>query len=79
MNIAIDALAFAAAHHPEFWDGHSGDDVPNIKVSDQGAFAREVALAINAEGEDGSTPLTRMLDKAMKSAVESGCEGVDHD
>jgi len=38
-----------------------------------------VARAINAEGEDGSTLLTRMLDAAILKAVESGCEGVDHE
>ena len=35
--------------------------------------------ALNAEDEDGSTLLTRMLDEAIMQAVEDGCDGVDHD
>lgn len=79
MSIGAEALAFAAANHPEFWDGKSGPGIPNIKVDDPAAFAREVCAAINREDEDGSTLLTRMLDKAVSLAVESGCDGVDHD
>jgi len=79
MGIGADALAFAAASHPEYWDGKSGPDVPNIKVDGPADFAREVCAAINREDEDGSTLLTRMLDKAISMAVESGCDGVDHD
>ena len=81
INIVIDAdlLAFAAEAHPDYWDGVSGPEMPNIKVSDPAIFAREVCAAINMEDEDGSTMLTRMLDKAISVAVESGCEGVDHD
>lgn len=79
MSIGAEILAFAAANHPEYWDGKSGLDVPNIKVDDPAAFARAVCAAINREDEDGSTLLTRMLDKAISLAVEEGCDGVDHD
>ena len=78
MGISIGELRFAAEQHPDFWDGKSGISVPNIKITDAQEFALEVARAINAEAEDGSTLLTRMLDKAISKAVESGCEGVDH-
>ena len=78
MSIGVDTLAFAAANHPEFWDGVSGLGVPNIKVDNVGVFAREVCAMINREDEDGSTLLTRMLDKAIFLAVEQGCDGVDH-
>lgn len=80
MSIGNDILAFAAAHHPDFWDGESGADVPNIRVTDPIAFAKEVARAINEEdGNDGSTRLTRFLDGAIAHAVQQGCEGVDHE
>jgi len=78
-QIGMATLSCAAAAHPDFWDGESGASTPNIKVIDPHVFAVEVANEINAEGEDGSTLLTRMLDAAMKAAVENGCEGVEHD
>lgn len=79
MGIGMKVLAFAAENHPDFWDGESDMDVPNIKITDVQEFALEVARAINDEAEDGSTLLTRMLDAAIAKAVEDGCDGVDHD
>lgn len=78
LSIGANVLRYAAEAHPDFWDGQSGPDVPNIKITDLAAFSREVAGAINREDEDGSTLLTRMLDEAVRDAVENGCEGVDH-
>lgn len=77
--IGFDELAFAAANHPDFWDGESGTDVPNIKIIDSKTFAKEVAAALENEEEDGSSLITQLLDDAIKAAVEDGCEGVDHD
>ena len=79
MGIGMRTLCFAAEQHPDFWDGVSGISVPNIKITDVQEFAHAVVAAINEEAEDGSTLLTRMLDKAIAKAVESGCEGVDHE
>lgn len=79
MRIGVETLRFAAENHEEFWDGESGTDVPAIKITNSVIFAQEVVLAINEEAEDGSTLLSRMLDEAIKQAVENGCEGVDHD
>lgn len=79
MGIGMKVLGFAAENHPDFWDGESGIDVPNIKITDRQEFARSVADAINDEAEDGSTLLTRMLDAAIAKAVEDGCDGVEHD
>lgn len=78
MAIAASVLRVAAEQHPDFWNGHSSPDEPNIKITDLDVFTREVASAINEEAEDGSTLLTRMIDEAVRNAVESGCEGVDH-
>jgi len=79
ISIGVGVLCFAADNHPDFWDGESGPEVPNIKITNAQDFAREVMFAINAESEDGSTLLTRMLDEAIAKAVESGCDGVDYD
>jgi len=77
MGIGRNVLKFAAENHPDFYDVRL--DGPNIKITNAAVFAREVMYAINAENEDGSTLLTDMLDKAIKQAVENGCEGVDYD
>ena len=77
--VSGNVLRFAAETHQELWDGESGPDVPVVKITDQREFAFAVAAAINAEDEDGSTMLTRMLDEAIVAAVEDGCDGVDHD
>jgi hypothetical protein len=77
LGIGLDTLRFAAEAHPDFWDGESGTDVPNIRITDMGVFAKDVVRAINDEAEDGSTLLTSMLDEAIKQAVEDGSEGAD--
>jgi len=43
-----------------------------LKITDEAAFARSVANALNSEKEDGSTPITRMLDKAFEHVIEWG-------
>lgn len=78
MSIGSQVLASAAAHHPDYWDPERRPDGPNIIVTNARVFAREVVAAINDEDEEGGTLLSRMLDRAMAEAVESGCEGVDH-
>jgi hypothetical protein len=77
IRIGVSTLANAAAHHPEFWDGESGLDKPNIPVTDKILFARAVLMELQAEEEDGTTMLQELLDEAMKRAVENGCDGID--
>lgn len=76
IEIGLDTLKFCAENHPAFWDGESDDTKPNIPVNDAVVFGREVCRAMNDEGEDGSTLVTRMVDAAIERAVEGGCEGV---
>lgn len=78
MGIGKAVLRFAAENHPYFYEPDARPLTPNLKITDETVFAREVALEINREREDGSTMLTDMLDEAVKRAVENGCEGVDH-
>ena len=59
--ISGGVLRFAAETHQGLWDGESGPDVPVVKITDQREFAFAVAEAINAEDEDGSTLLTRIM------------------
>lgn len=79
VSVPKKVLKGATENHPDFWDGESGTDQPNVKIDDMTAFTKEVLRVINDEREDGSTLLTDLLDTAIKNAVENGCEGVDHD
>lgn len=76
--IPLENLRYAAEHHPGL-DETSDEMVPVLKITDLETFAKDVVLAINAEAEDGSTPLIRLLDAAIVEAVESGSEGIDGD
>jgi hypothetical protein len=76
--IPLENLRFAAEHHPGL-DETADERVPTLKIIDLETLAKDVVLAINAEAEDGSTPLIRMFDAAIVEAVESGTEGIDPD
>lgn len=73
IQVSRKILAFAANNHPDLWDG----DRQTFKVTNIAEFAKEVASALNDEGEDGSTPVTRMLDAAILHAIEQGSEHVE--
>ena len=77
--IGIDGLAFAADHSDTFnpYDPENNDWVQRWKVVNPEQFAIEVLRAMNREGEDGSTPLTRFLDQMVDAALEDGSEGVE--
>jgi hypothetical protein len=78
VRVSFDTIKTAAASHPEYWDGESDPSVPCIAVTDAEVFARELVREINREDPDnGSTPLTRLLDASISRIVNDGCEGFD--
>lgn len=77
IEIGIDILKGAAEHHDAFWQPET--DKYSLVVKDPERFAKDVLTELLAEGEDGSTMVTKMLDAAIKEAVEQGAEGLDHD
>ena len=64
--IGVNTLAHAAKHGPaaEVLDGGI--------VFDEGVFAEDVVAEMEAEREDGSTSVQRLLDAAMIAAIEAG-------
>jgi hypothetical protein len=72
IRLTADACAFAFANDPQAQD-------PRPPVIDKQQFLRETFNALTAEREDGSTPLTDVLDRSMVKAWEDGAEGLDHD
>lgn len=77
IEIGIDTLKHAAERHEEFWLPQT--DKTALVVSDPETFAKDVCNALTDEGEDGSTAITHMLDKAIEQAVEWGSEGLDYE
>ena len=74
--IPLDNLRFAAENHPSF-DQTQDEQIPTLRITDLEAFARDVRRALNCEAEDGSTPITRVLDSAIVDAVEYGTEAIE--
>lgn len=70
IRIGIETLAFAA-EHMNLSDG-SGR---SIRVCDVPEFAKDVRAELMREEEDGSSPLTNVLDKACLDAWEEGSIG----
>ena len=74
ISIGVNTLASAAERCERFYDGEK--DRYTLKVTNKAKFAREIARALQAEEEDGTTPLHVLFDDAAEAAVEDGCEGV---
>ncbi len=77
IEIGISTLKGAAEQHDSFWQ--PATDKCSLVVDDADLFARAVRAELLREGEDGSTPVRRMLDAAISEAVEQGADGVDFD
>jgi len=78
IRIGVSTLAFAASRTELFnpWNDDKNDWVDEWKVTDEHRFAQGVGYGMTEEEEDGSTPLTRLLDTCFLHAVE-GDYGVD--
>ena len=82
VSIGIDTLAYAFLHGPEGdrmrWDDDLlSYDESKLQIIDQLEFAKDVVHALLCEKEDGSSPLTDLIDAACVAAVNDGSLGVD--
>jgi len=69
ISIGIALLAFAAQNAPQWPEEYC--------VTDIREFAQSVARRLEAEEEDGTTPIHRMLDAVADEVLEQGDDGVD--
>jgi hypothetical protein len=53
------------------------DFKPNFKISNLEEFAKDLVAELNREAEDGSTPITDLMDSAYLCAVENGSMGIE--
>jgi hypothetical protein len=76
VRIGIDTLAEAAEYEGRepFWryDEDFGNIVQDWKIVDNLGWAQDIVLELNKEKEDGSTPLTDLLDKMSENALDQG-------
>ena len=80
IRIGVDTLQFCfeTGEENQPYDEKAEDFRRSWRVIDTHKFAEGVGIALCNEEEDGSTPLTKMLDEAFIHAVEND-EGVDED
>ena len=80
IRIGVDTLAFCfeVSEDNQPYDEKAGDFRRSWKVTDKHKFARGVAFGLLDEEEDGSTPISRILDAACIRAIEDAM-GVDED
>ena len=75
ITLSISTLAHAARHSQYFFD--CAEDGLQLHISDEAEFAESVVRGLNLEEEDGSTPITRMLDEAVIWVSEQGEAGIE--
>lgn len=75
IKLKVSTLAHAARHSEYFF--RCEEDGTTLKITDEAAFAESVVSALNREEEDGSTPITRLLDEATEWASEQGLDGIE--
>lgn len=73
ISIGIDALAVAVEGNPLLEQGENFD---GPKVTNPDRFAAEMLRALQAEDEQGTNAIHRVLDEASLAAVEDGAEGI---
>ena len=80
IRIGVDTLAFCfeIGEDNQPFDEKANDYRREWKVIDKHKFAQGVADGLRDEEEDGSTPVTRILDAAFIKAVESDM-GIEED
>ncbi|MDP2263273.1 MAG: phosphoadenosine phosphosulfate reductase family protein [Hydrogenophaga sp.] len=75
IKLKIGTLAHAARHSEYFF--RCKEFGTQLEITDETAFANSVVSALNREEEDGSTPITRMLDDATEHVSEQGMDGIE--
>lgn len=79
--IGVHVLAHAAsyAEWANPFDEKRDDYIRTFAITDAVEFAKDVQHAMLAEAEDGSSPLSNLLDKAMSDAVDDGSQACEYE
>lgn len=81
ISIGVNVLAGAVAAGDDFhvYDDATNDYLRSVAISGPEQFAKDVALAMQSEAEDGSSPLTKFLDQMAQDAIDDGSTGCEYD
>ena len=71
--VGRNLLEFALIHGPHF----NGPGQDQIRVTNGDKLVRAIGQQLTKQDEEGGTPVSRMLDAAMRDAIDDGCEGVE--
>ena len=52
--------------------------IPSLKIIDTETWGDDLVLELTREEEDGSSPLSNLLDKAIQEAIDMGSIAIDH-
>jgi hypothetical protein len=78
LEVKLSAANLEYAFHHAPWNENEEKEGRRIyRVTDRVEFLNDLVNELNHEDEDGSTPLTRLLDECMESLVERGSLGVE--
>jgi glutaredoxin len=79
IEIGIRTLAHAASYSEwaNRYDEARADYRRSFAIIDLHEYAKDVALQMQHEAEDGSSLLTKLIDEAMEAAVDDGSMGTD--
>ena len=78
ISLDLGTMKWAAEHMDENnpYNESTGRFEQAWRITDKVQFAKDVRIALLDEAEDGSTPVTRILDAAFLAAIGNGSEGV---
>ncbi len=76
ISIGVDTLVFAVEHgdYDFLKINDDNEQVNKYKITNAPGFAKEVALELVQEEEDGTTPVHLLLDAACLKAIENGSQ-----
>lgn len=74
IEIGLDTLKYAAEHCPRFYeyDKHIESGPPYCEVIDKMELAHDMVRALLYEKEDGSTPISDLIDECFVAAWGDG-------
>jgi hypothetical protein len=81
IKIGIDCLASAITRGNDShqFDEKTDEYVRRFAITDTAKFVEDVARALQHEEEDGSTPLSKLLDEMGQVAIDDGSTGVEYE
>lgn len=79
ISIGVQTLAFAYTHSDlnNPYNEKTCEFQKLYEVTKPNDLAESVAMELNREEEDGTTPVHKMLDKVFEDVVENGGEGIE--